>query len=40
MRRMCAWCGKTMGYKKGGNKGDITHGICKVCSARMLAEVN
>ena len=31
MKRICAWCGKSLGYRNGGAKGDITHGICKTC---------
>ena len=30
MKIICAWCGKSMGYKK-GNKGEISHGICPEC---------
>ncbi|GAJ04496.1 unnamed protein product [marine sediment metagenome] len=36
MKRVCAWCGKVLGDKKGGAKGDITHGICKACEAKYL----
>lgn len=36
MKRVCAWCGKTLGYKKGGNKGDVTHGICRKCRAKFF----
>lgn len=36
MKRVCAWCGKTLGYSKGGAKGGITHGICKACKAKYL----
>jgi len=35
MKRVCAWCGKTLGYRKGGKVGDITHGICKSCVRRL-----
>ena len=31
MKRVCAWCGKVLGYKKGGKKGDVTHGMCGEC---------
>ncbi|GAI60331.1 unnamed protein product [marine sediment metagenome] len=36
MERVCAWCGKVLGYRKGGAKGDITHGMCKACKAKYL----
>ena len=31
MFRVCAWCGKDMGYRKGGKQSDVTHGICDDC---------
>lgn len=36
MKRVCAWCGKVLGYRKGGVKGDVTHGICKACEAKYF----
>lgn len=35
IRRVCAWCGKLMGYKRATQPGD-THGICKECEKRMM----
>ncbi len=35
MERRCAWCGKTIGHKKG--KG-VTHGICKDCVKKIEKE--
>jgi hypothetical protein len=37
IKRVCAWCGKIMGYKQGsaviydGVTVDKTHGICEEC---------
>ncbi len=40
MKVECAWCGKFMGYKKGGNPGDVTHGMCRKCYKAEMAKVN
>ena len=37
MLRVCAWYGKKLGYRKGGARGDVTHGMCKACEAKNLA---
>lgn len=29
--RICAWCGKEMGWKEGIPAGEVTHGICDTC---------
>jgi len=34
MKRVCAWCKKTLGYRKGGAKGSITHTICRKCESK------
>ena len=39
MKRVCAWCGKTMGETNGGGKG-ITHGICQSCMDAELAKLD
>jgi hypothetical protein len=36
MKRVCAWCGKVIGYRKEGVKGGVTHGICRSCMSKML----
>lgn len=33
LHRVCAWCGKHMGYKPGGS--GETHGICDVCAEQQ-----
>lgn len=33
LQRVCAWCGKTMGWKPGGP--GITHGICQDCQHQL-----
>ncbi len=36
MKRVCAWCKKVMGYRKGGKKGDVTHGMCRKCYNKVI----
>lgn len=38
MLRVCAWCGKTMGYVTGGKPTDIAPSICRACEEKLLAE--
>ena len=40
MKRLCAWCGKELGEKPGGEPDDVTHGICKKCMEKLLASTN
>jgi hypothetical protein len=37
LKIVCAWCGKVMGYKEGGD--GITHGMCADCYAAMEREI-
>ena len=41
MKRVCAWCGKTLEDPAGEAAADapVTHGICKACKAELLGEV-
>lgn len=36
MRIQCAWCGRDLGEKDGGE--GVTHGICPACLARVLGK--
>jgi hypothetical protein len=36
MTRCCSWCGLDMGRKIPFEDPSITHGICLVCSSKML----
>jgi len=36
VKRVCGWCQKTLGYKPGVG---TTHGICRKCKAKLLAEI-
>ena len=38
MRRQCAWCGKTLGYKAPLENPGTTHGICAHCGKRFEDE--
>jgi hypothetical protein len=38
MERICAWCGKNLGKKKGKAE-DITHSICTKCKAEQLKKI-
>lgn len=38
MTRMCAWCGRHLGYKEGPDR-EITHGICPDCYARVFGSL-
>lgn len=35
LKVICAWCNHLIRYEKGG--GDVSHGICFTCSAKLLA---
>ena len=37
MQIVCAWCGRVLGTKQGGE--GITHGICPECLAKLQAEI-
>jgi len=39
MTVVCAWCGKPLGTKDGKGNTGITHGICKVCAAKVEKEL-
>jgi len=38
MKILCARCGRNMRDKDGDGIGGISHGLCKRCSARLLAK--
>lgn len=38
LKRICAWCGKDMGTKEGGD--GTTHGICPECAEKELSMEN
>ena len=38
MKRVCAWCGRTMGWTRGRGVKGVTHGICKRCAQRLEQE--
>ena len=39
LKVICAWCGKFMGTKEGGNSTkEITHSICCECSKKLKNE--
>ena len=44
-RRICAWCGKTLGKSEGSGRCDgftvehLTHGICESCTTIFFSEV-
>ncbi len=38
MKVICAWCNKDMGEKGGNDVEEISHGVCKECLTRLLAE--
>jgi len=39
VKRVCAWCGKLLGYKSGFPKGSPpTHGICPECRQKLREE--
>ena len=38
MKIVCAWCNKNMGEKNGRGVKGVTHGICKQCFAKFMAE--
>ena len=40
MKIVCAWCGKYMGEKEGGDEGEISHGVCEECSGKFLKELD
>ena len=37
VRRVCAWCGRTMGWRfcEWENFGDVSHGICEDCERKF-----
>jgi len=39
MRVICAWCGKDMGEKEGGNVEGASHSICDQCAQKLLLEM-
>lgn len=39
LKRVCGWCGKGMGFKKGGRKRETTHGICQLCKRVQINEI-
>jgi hypothetical protein len=36
MKRVCAWCGETLGVQPGEG---VTHGICPKCADRVRSEL-
>ncbi|MDD5511869.1 MAG: peptide deformylase [Dehalococcoidales bacterium] len=38
LKVVCAWCGKDLGEKDGQGTEGISHGICKDCLAKQLAD--
>lgn len=39
MIRSCAWCGREFGCKPPLEIREVTHGICKACEERFLADL-
>lgn len=39
MRSVCCYCKRTIGYKDGLGKSDISHGACPECLEIAIAEV-
>ena len=37
MRVVCVWCKEELGWRQ-GPEGQVTHGICKPCQARVCHE--
>lgn len=37
MEARCGWCGAFLGYRPGPD-GEITHGICRTCAEKEMAE--
>ena len=40
LRIVCAWCGKTMGYKDGQGVTGDTHSICPECEAKQTKPIS
>lgn len=38
-RRVCAWCAEDLGVAPGLAAGEVTHGICAACQARVMAQI-
>lgn len=38
LKRVCAWCGKHLGGPKDAPPDRVSHGICKDCMKKELAE--
>lgn len=38
MKRICAWCGKTMNNAESPDTGKVTHGLCEECRKSVLVE--
>jgi PAS domain-containing protein len=40
MKRVCSWCGKSLGEKpaEGADDDLVTHGICETCMLRLFAQ--